>query len=118
MMIFSWEKIFRHEQLDPVAAIHSDQGQANSRVPRRGFYDGAAGRKFSFLLGFADNSDRSAVFHAAARIHVFQFGENVGRSGRNQPLQAKHRSAANEVGNVVGNSKMGDFRVLQVHVTG
>ncbi len=79
---FFLREVFRNEQLYLVAAIHSDQRQADAGIPGRGFDDRPAGRELAVLLGPADDSDGGAIFHAAAGIQIFEFGEDLGRTRR------------------------------------
>src|SRR6202035_4392035 len=111
-------EILWNKQLHFVAAIHPDQRQPDASVAGCSFDDGPTGRKFTLPLGPADDPDGGAVFHAASWIQVFEFGENVSRTGGSQPLQSKDRRSADQVRNVVGDAQMGNFRVFQVHATG
>jgi hypothetical protein len=76
------------------------------------------GASLPFLLRPPDNPDGRAVLHASARVQVFELGEDVGRPGRNQPLQSQHGSPADQLGNVVGDAQMGDFRVFRCTLQG
>ena len=111
-------KVLRHKQPHFVAAVHADQRQPDAGISRGRLDNRSAGREFSFLLGAPDDPNRRAVFHAAARIQVFQLGEHVRRSGRNQPLQLQHGSFADQLGDVIGNAQAGHFRSFRSHFTG
>src|SRR5208337_2410000 len=71
-------KLFRNKQPDFVAAAHSNQGEPDPRISGGGFDDSTTRLQFAFALGALNQSDRGAVFHAAPRVQVFEFGENVG----------------------------------------
>jgi hypothetical protein len=61
----------------------------------------------TFALGTRDQANRSAVFHAAAGVQVFKFGENIGRPPRSQLLHVQHRRFADKFGNIVANAQAG-----------
>jgi hypothetical protein len=108
----------RHEQSHLVAAIHADQREPDAGVSCGCLDNRATGRELSFLLRAPDDPNRRAVFHTAAGIQVLELGENVRRSGRNQPLQPQHGSFADQLGDIVGNTQAGHFRSFRSHVTG
>jgi hypothetical protein len=90
---------------------------ATSSFAGSGFNDRSAGSEFPFLFGSLNNPDGGAIFHAPARIQVFELSEDLGRSCGHQPSEVKHRSSADQVGYVVGDAKgrnIGNF----LHVTG
>ena len=98
-------KFFRDEQAHLVAARHADQSEADTGVSSRGFNDGTAGLELAFALGALDQANSSAVFHTAARVQVFEFGENIGRSRRGQLLHLQHRRFADELRYIVANAQ-------------
>jgi hypothetical protein len=104
MMTFSWDK-----QADFVAAIYADQRQTNAGVAGSGFDDGATGFQFAVLFGAANDADGRPIFYAAPGVEVFELGEDVGGSRRNQPFQLKHGGFADQLSNVVGDAQAGHF---------
>ena len=70
-----------YEQHDPIAAIHSNQGETDARVPSRGFHDDRARTEAAFLFRSLDDAYSRAVLHASARIQVLEFGKHFRRTG-------------------------------------
>ena len=75
---FFFGKIFGHKEPNLVSAIDSDQGKTDAGVSGSGFDDGAAWPQFPVLFCRRMMPTGGAIFHAAARIEVFQLGEHVG----------------------------------------
>ncbi len=71
----------------------------------------------TFRFGPQDDSDGGAVFHAAARIQVFELGVDVGRTGGNQFFQSQDRSVADQLGDVVGDAQAASLGFLGAHPT-
>jgi hypothetical protein len=115
---FFLREIFRHEKLDLIPAIHADQRQSNARIPRRGLDNGSSRRKPAFLFGAPNDPDGGTVFDASARIKIFKFGENVGRSASNEPFEPQHGRSTDQVGYIVGDPEMSSFESFLMHVTG
>src|SRR5208283_895865 len=100
-------KLFRHKQPHLIASAHTDQSQADAGVSGSGLDHGTAAPKLAFALGARDQANSSAVFHAAARVQVFEFGKNVSRARRSQLLHVQHRRFADKFGNLVTNAQAG-----------
>ena len=115
---FFLREILRHKQFHFISAIHPNQRQPNSGIPRRRLHYRPARRKLPFLLRPPDNSDGRAILHAPARVQVFKFREDVSRPSGNQSFQPQKGSAADQIRNIVGDSKMEYFKVFLMHVTG
>ena len=77
------------------------------RVSGGGLDDSASPPQLAFALGTLNQANSRAVFHTAARVQVFQFGENIGRSWRGQLLQLQHRRFAYEFGDIVTDAQVG-----------
>jgi hypothetical protein len=75
-----------------------DPGVAAGRLDERGF----ARLNLSGALGILDHADADAVFHAAARIHALQLGNNRGFSAGGHFIQADKRRVSDEFGYVIG----------------
>src|SRR5438552_10769453 len=101
-----------------VAAIHSDQRQADSGISCGGFDDGASGLEQAFFLGAANDADGGTIFYASTWIQVFQLGVDFRCAWGNNSLQMKDRSFAHEIGYVVSDAQAGAFDALGSHSTG
>jgi hypothetical protein len=102
---FLFGKFLRDEQANLVAATHADQGEADAGVSGGGLDDGASALQLAFALGAFDQANGGTVFHAAARVQVFQFGEDVGRSRGGQLLHVQHRRFADQFGDIVADAQ-------------
>ena len=60
-----------------VAERVAHEREANSRVARGAFDDGAAGLEVALFFGVEHDRERGAVFHRPAGIHEFGFGEDL-----------------------------------------
>ena len=107
MMTFSSENFSGNEQPHFVAAAHADQSEADAGVSGGGFDDRPPRLELAFALGARDQANGGAVFHAAARVQVFEFGKNVGRSRRSQLPHVQHRRFADELRYVVAKAQAG-----------
>ena len=98
-------KLLWDKKRDLVSAIYADQSQANTSVSSRGLNDHSARLQFPLFFCSLNDSNRSAVFHTAAGIQVFELGENIGRICRNQSPEPKHGGLADEFSNIVSHTQ-------------
>ncbi|CCK17615.1 hypothetical protein BN136_3625 [Cronobacter universalis NCTC 9529] len=71
----------RHHQDQLVALLGGDKRKAEAGVARRGFNNGAAGRKPPQAFGLVNHRERHAVFNRTAGVLVFQFQQQFARAG-------------------------------------
>ncbi|MNC39190.1 hypothetical protein D3C75_878340 [compost metagenome] len=88
---------FRHNNNSLVAFGCSNKCQANPCVPAGSFYNGAAWLQQPFLLSLFHNADRDTVFHAGARVLIFQLQVDFSRTFRNHPVETNERCASDQI---------------------
>src|SRR5581483_5429487 len=86
-------------------AIHANERQPYASVSGGCFDDYVPWLEPALLLRPANDPYCGTVFHTAAGIQVFEFGEDHGGVLRDNTLQAKHWSLPNEFRDVLGNSQ-------------
>jgi len=107
MMTFSCEKFFRHEKFDLISAIDADQRQADS---------GIAGRGSTIVPPGASFPSRSALRmmqlqHDLSRCRLdsdIQVWRKCRLHRREPAVSAAAWSAADQIGNVVGDAEIED----------
>ena len=100
----------RNENHHAIAAIDSDQRQADAGVPCRGLDDGAAGLKLPFSSARRMMPMAARSFTLPPGFRYSSLTKTIGGAGGRDSLELQERSFADELGDVVGNAQAGAIR--------
>ena len=115
---FFFGETFGNEKRDLVTALDADESEADAGIAGSGFDDRATRLEASVFFGAQDDSTGGAILHTATRVQIFQLGEDAGRVARNQFLQLKNGSFADQLGDVISNAQARALDGLCPHTTG
>ena len=93
-----------HHQGQLVAALGADESQPDPGIPAGGFQENGVRADGAFDLGGLDHAQGDPVFDAGQRVEKFQFEGHPGRQTRRHSAELDQRSAADELGDVVGDA--------------
>ncbi len=94
--------LVRHGEDASVAPAGGDHRQADAGVARGRLDDRPARLEQAGPLGRLDHGQRRAVLDAAARVEIFELGQQVARQVPAQSVEADHRRVAEQVDQRVG----------------